>query len=325
MERLAAEKAERERLAAEQAEAERRAAEKAEVERLAAEKAERERLAAEQERARVAAEADRQIQIDPASDARFTRLFQKLHAASPKYREQVAAIVERYGKPILVREMQMTAEEFEFDACWRWECHIEVRTAGMTDAQIGGLIAFETTNGYQTAAFERVREEFCQATARAGSPRLFGCEQWPADPATDYANKMETIEQQGIDLCKLVLREAMANDADITEEWCRYGTDETRSWHRIGMGALAQEYYDSHFEYWRQDCIQGIMAGYPDKASYLLAREAAGGHPPHNPDAAEPAGGGAGATPPGSTQQMAWLRARRAAAGAPPIPVSRPT
>ena len=61
------------------------------------------------------------------------------------------------------------------------------------------------------------------------------------------------------------------------------------------MGVLAQEYYDSHFEYWRQDCIQGIMAGYPDKASYLLAREAAGGHPPHNPDAAQPAGGGGGA------------------------------
>ena len=83
---------------------------------------------------------------------------------------------------------------------------------------------------------------------RTVSPQR-GCENWPEDPATDYANKMETIEQQGMDLCKQVLREAMASDKSITDDWCRYGTDDTRSWYRIGgMGALAQEYYDTHFE-----------------------------------------------------------------------------
>ena len=354
---------------------------KAEDDRVAAVQqeaaAERARQAASAEAARVAAEAQAAADaaavhaaveavrvaapagIDPSSDARFIQLFGKLYAASPQFRGHVAAIEGRYGKPILVREMQMTADEFEFDACWRWECHIEIRTAGMTDAEIGGLIAFETTNGYQTAAFDRINEEFQQATASSprpvdgggpsadqgllflqgmagggrrsypprggseGSPQhQRGCEGWPEDPATDYANKMETIEQQGIDLCKAVLREAMAHDESITEDWCRYGNDDTRSWYRIGgMGALAQEYYDTHFEYWRQSCINTIMAGYPDKASYLSARAVQGGHPPRNPDAATPYGGAGGAAPSGTTQQMAWLCARRAAAGAPPVPV----
>ena len=354
---------------------------KAEDDRVAAVQqeaaAERARQAASAEAARVAAEAQAAADaaavhaaveavrvaapagIDPSSDARFIQLFGKLYAASPQFRGHVAAIEGRYGKPILVREMQMTADEFEFDACWRWECHIEIRTAGMTDAEIGGLIAFETTNGYQTAAFDRINEEFQQATASSPRPvdgggpsadqgSLFlqgmagggrrsypprggsegspqhqrGCEGWPEDPATDYANKMETIEQQGIDLCKAVLREAMAHDESITEDWCRYGNDDTRSWYRIGgMGALAQEYYDTHFEYWRQSCINTIMAGYPDKASYLSARAVQGGHPPRNPDAATPYGGAGGAAPSGTTQQMAWLCARRAAAGAPPVPV----
>ena len=85
------------------------------------------------------------------------------------------------------------------------------------------------------------------------------------------------------------------------------------------MGALAQDYYDSHFEYWRQDCIKNFMAGYPDKASYVAARMRCGEHPPFNPDAPQTYEAGATA-PPGSTQRMAWLCARRAAAGAPPVP-----
>ena len=52
------------------------------------------------------------------------------------------------------------------------------------------------------------------------------------------------------------------------------------------MGALAQEYYDTHFEYWRQCCIQQCVAGYPDHDTYRTARAAAGGHPTHNPDTA---------------------------------------
>eukprot|EP01045_Picozoa_sp_COSAG04_P002706 COSAG04_NODE_102_length_26175_cov_14.250163_12_plen_566_part_00 len=289
--------------------------------------------------------------IDPESDARFIELFRKLHDASSQFRQQVVEIEERYHKPILVREMQMSVDEFEFKACWRWECHIEIRTAGMTDAEVGGLIAFETTNGYQTAKFEAVRDEFKQATtdsprprvgsgAASAAPQLLatviaptssskepqgqsnprgGYQHWPADPASEYAKRMETIEQEGIDLCKAVLEEARANSDEITEKWCRYGTDDSRSWHRIGMGALAQDYYDSHFEYWRQDCIKNFMAGYPDKASYVAARMRCGEHPPLNPDA--PPTDEAGATaPPGSTQRMAWLCARRAAAGAPPVP-----
>ena len=49
-----------------------------------------------------------------------------------------------------------------------------------------------------------------------------GYQQWPADPASEYAKRMEIIEQEGIDLCKAMLEEARAHSDAITEDWCRY-------------------------------------------------------------------------------------------------------
>jgi hypothetical protein len=268
--------------------------------------------------------------IAAASDKRLTRLFKLLHDASPKYREQIAAIEEHYGRPVLVQEMPWPVEVFEFPACFSLaNCAIYVRTAGHTDAAIGGLIAFETTNGFQRAKFDEVRMEFERATVSCLGPALVGCYLWAADPATDYANRNEAIEAHGLKLRDEVVSEAVANSDMITDQWFqRWWIEELwlrrlrneandsgahtesdnsdveesdeesqeeaeappkkKAKKKVTDAQLAKDYSRNHLEYYRQFCIKHFMAGYPDRDSYLSAREAAGGrHPPLNPAVAD--------------------------------------
>lgn len=242
------------------------------------------------------------------SDKRLMRLFKLLHDASPKYREQIAAIEEHHSRPVLVQEMPMPVEVFEFPACFNFEhCAIYVRTAGHTDAAIGGLIAFETTNGFQRAKFDEIHLEFKRASVSCLGPAFAGCYLWAADPATDYATRNEAIEAHGHKLRDEVVHEAVANSDVITDQWFQLWWTEELWLRRLRNEAddsgthtesdisdeeepkvtdalLAEDYNLNHLEYYRQFCIKHFMAGYPDRDSYLAAREAAGGrHPPLNP------------------------------------------
>jgi hypothetical protein len=209
--------------------------------------------------------------VHPGSDQRCRRIHGILWNASPNYRHMTKVVAQRNGKPIEILAMGRGNTWFSAGACCTFDgTQIYVRM-DWTDATVGGLIAFEMTNAYQSPKFEAKALEL-YATLNLNAEGL------AESPAEQYAHEIEFIERVG---CRMQIRticEAIANSDQVTDEWARYGTDESKSaaaMVRIMQEGIARdrEAFVSHFDIYTADFTRLFMGGCSTKSEYLALRQ----------------------------------------------------
>eukprot|EP01046_Picozoa_sp_COSAG06_P028169 COSAG06_NODE_2524_length_6725_cov_3.984606_3_plen_797_part_00 len=236
---------------------------------------------------RAAAVAEAAVQLNPSlwggavdltgetvhsgSNERCRRIHDILWNASPTYRHMTKVVAQRNGKPIKILAMDRDDPCFFAGLCCTFDgTRIYVRM-DWSDAEVGGAIAFEMTNAYQSPKFEAIALEI-YATLNLNPEGL------AESPAEQYAHDIEFIERVG---CRMQIRticEAIANSDQVTDEWARYGTDESKSaaaMVRIMQEGIAKDHdaFVSHFDVYTADFKRLFMGGCSTKSEYLALRQ----------------------------------------------------
>jgi len=176
----------------------------------------------------------------------YQALHVRLWIHSPRYRELVLSVNQRLGRNFAIIGLNQ-GESFEFHACW-FESASAVRITDsfdLSDDQIGGLIAFELTNGFQQEEFKRTHQEAMNGEFSRNSPR---------NPAQAYAIQMENIESRGQDIHRDIINEAITNgivaEDESSENWLRW-SHTGPSYTRFGQYLSAGE-SESHIAYYER-------------------------------------------------------------------------
>ena len=210
--------------------------------------------------------------VHSGSNGRCRQLHDILWNASPTYKHMTKVVAQRNGKPIEILAMDRDDPSFFAGAyCTCDGTIICVRIQDWTDSEVGGSIAFEMTNAYQSPVFEATALELYAMLE-------LNPEGAAEDPAEQYAHRTEFTEKFGCRLHVRIIREAMANSDQVTDEWAIYGTDESKSAAKMVRNmqegiARGHDGYVSHFDFYKADFKRRFMDGCSTKSEYLALRQ----------------------------------------------------
>lgn len=189
----------------------------------------------------------------------FKRLHKLLWQNSKTFRDTWIDVAHRYGKISII---SVAHDELEFDAEWNHKLRaIRIKTANLTDDQIGSLMVFELTNAFQQDKFEAVHK-------RALAGEFFNHHHWKEYDADFYAYENELIEFKGTEIHNVILDELIASDTQIKEDdWRRYNRFTRKTFYRDFNEYLLAVKSERHISYYKNYYVDRI------KPELLAARE----------------------------------------------------
>lgn len=190
----------------------------------------------------------------------FFKLHQQLWKGSEKYREVVKAIESRKNQPVafidkeaaiaLSHQQNLDASwitNFPFRACWSESLNAVILMApdDFDDTNIGSVMAFEVTNGFQQARFNQVHQEALQGAFDV--PQAPTEEERVERAARSYAEANEKIELDGREIHHKIIEEAITSGT-VTQDWL--WDRRARAAHEMRAEDYLSDYGVNHLNYY---------------------------------------------------------------------------
>lgn len=202
----------------------------------------------------------------------FIKLHIRLWNGSPRYQEIIKAIEMRKKQRVAVidqdtaiKKLQAlgrnseadTVKNFAFRACWYESLNavILMKPDTSTDEDLGSVMAFEMTNGYQQDRFDDVHQkalngEFINRTVRNDQVRL-------EIAATAYAHANEHIENDGRTIHEQIIDQAIKANT-VSNGWHWHEGNPMPPAQRLVVDLILSEYGQKHIKYYEEAYIKTI-------------------------------------------------------------------
>lgn len=197
---------------------------------------------------------------------RFLSLHMRLRKGSPSYRKVAEEIEARHGRPVAfmlkdqavkglqnIGNLKQAAiiKNFQFPACWCEPLNAVILfDTNFTGPNLGIVMAFELTNGYQQKRFEMIHQKALSggfidpASPVDESSRL--------NAAKRYAHAMEQIEFEGTSLTDQIIHEM--TDSDVMFGDCEMDEECTAEEHYTSNERYAEKHFKYYMDAYLQDC-----------------------------------------------------------------------